>query len=261
MGLNTITSEQHVPILERALLLLEHLLQHPKGLGVSDIANQLGFPKNSVYRIVNTLQKHGYLNRDAETKRFVLSRKMFSMAYSGTEEKNLMENALDIMRELRDEVRETVLIGIISDGGTLILEQVPGLYSFRFVVEPGTRRSIHASSNGKAILAYLPEREQHGILDGLSLTKFTERTIISKDAFRAELQRVRDRGYAFDIAEEDVGVHCASAPILDKHGIAVAAITATGPAFRFPEVDMDALGQCVKKYAGRVSQRLGHGLL
>jgi DNA-binding IclR family transcriptional regulator len=214
-----------------------------------------------VYRIVNTLEKHGYLHRDLETKRYLLSRKLVSMGYSGTEEKSLIENSLDVMRELRDAVKETVLISVISEDEGVILEQAPGLYSFRFVVEPGTRLTIHASSHGKAILAYLPESEREAILGRLILEKYTERTITTVEGMREELATIRKRGYAFDLAEQADGVHCASAPILNQHGVAVAALTTTGPAFRLTESSLDAVGQCVKLHADRISGRLGYGLL
>ncbi|MCP4642545.1 MAG: IclR family transcriptional regulator [bacterium] len=241
--------------------MMEHLLQHPEGLGVSDMTHQLGFPKNSVYRIVNTLHKHGYLNRHADTKRFVLSRKMFSMAYSGPNEKSLMENAIDVMRDLRDEVKETVLISVVSDDQGLVLEQMPGLYPFRFVVEPGTRRTVHASSHGKAIMAFMREQERDGLLDRVEMTRFTKQTITTRKAMERELERIRARGYAFDMGEEDDGIRCVSAPVLDQYGVSVAALTTTGPAFRMPDPEMDAIGQSVKKHADRVSRRLGYGLV
>jgi DNA-binding IclR family transcriptional regulator len=240
---------------------MEHMLKHPNGLGISDLANHLDFPKNSVYRIVNTLLDHGYVNRDPDTKRFVLSRKLFSMAYNAVEEKGLMENALDCMRELRDEVKETVLISIISDDEGLVLEQMPGAHSFRFVVEPGTRRALHASSHGKAIMAYLPDVERDALLSRLKLTRFTDRTITTRAGMLEEFEQIRERGYAFDYAEGDEGVHCVSAPVLNRQGVAVAALTTTGPAFRMPESSFDEIGRKVKKHADRVSRRLGYGLV
>lgn len=261
MAANGNTSEYFVPALERALVVMEHLRTHPRGLGISEITNHLGYPKNSVYRILNTLEKHAYIQRDSETKRFTLTRKMLAMAYSGPDEKNLMENALDVLRDLRDEVKETVLISIVAEDEGLVLEQVPGLFPFRFVVEPGTRRSVHASSHGKAILAFLPEREREAILGRIALTRFTENTITTRKGLRAELERIRARGYAFDMAEEGEGIRCVSAPVLDRNGVAVAAITTTGPAFRMPDDTLPAIGECVKKHAARISRRLGFGLV
>jgi DNA-binding IclR family transcriptional regulator len=136
---------------------------------------------------------------------------------------------------------------------------VPGLHSFRFVVEPGTRRSVHGSSHGKAILAFMEEDRRDAILERVTLTRFTENTITTRAGLLEEFARIRDNGYALDLAEEAEGVHCVSAPILDQHGVAVAALTTTGPAFRMPVPELDALGEIVRDHAGRVSERLGYG--
>jgi IclR family transcriptional regulator, acetate operon repressor len=261
MTQKTTTSVQFVPVLDRALSVLEHLLQFPDGLGVSDLSHQLSIPKNTVYRIVNTLHERGYVRRDEVTKRFMLSRKLLTMAYSGAAEKSLMENALDVMRDLRDEVRETVLITVLSGSQSMVLEQTPGLYPFRFVVEPGTRRSIHASSHGKATLAFLPAREQKTLLEKLELTAFTPRTITTRKTMRDALAEIAGKGYAFDLAEESDGVHCVSAPILNQHAFPVAALTTTGPAFRMDVSGLDDIGLRVKYHADRISRRLGHGLI
>ncbi len=254
-------STQRVPILERALVIIEHLRQHPRGLGVSDIAHHLGYPKNSVYRILSTLAERGYVTRDDGTKRYSLSRKLFSLAYSGTEEKSLLEHALEPMRALRDELKETVLLTVLSGNESLVLEQMPGLYPFRFVVDPGTRLSIHASAHGKVTLAFLPERKREELLGALHLKRFTENTITTCEGMRAEIDRIRECGYAIDRAEGDEGVRCVSAPILNRQGAAMAALTTTGPAFRMPDDQLDAMGRRVRRRAETVSARLGYGLL
>lgn len=255
------SATQSVPILDRALTILEHLRQHPGGLGVSDIAHQLGYPKNSVFRILSTLAARDYVRREEDTKRYVLSRKLFSMAYSGPEEKSLMENALDVMRELRDAVKETVLLNVLSGDESLVLEQMPGLYPFRFVVDPGARLSIHASSHGKAMLAWLTQAERDALLGRLRFVRYTERTITSAAAMREELRAIRERGYALDLAEGGEGVRCVSAPVFNQQGLAVAALTTTGPAFRMPDDELHTMGRLVRAHADRISARLGHGLV
>ena len=249
-----------VPVLERALLLMEYLLRHPEGLGVSELSHQLDIPKNTVYRIVNTLLKHGYLKRDPETKRFALTRKMLSMGYSGAMERGLMENALESMRALRDTMRETVLLTVLSEDKSLVLEQMPGIYPFRFVVEPGTQRAIHASSHGKAVLAFLSTEEQETFLARAPYPRYTENTITSARRMRQELAKIHACGYAFDLAEEADGVRCVSAAIFNRFGAPVAALTTTGPAFRMPEQGLEEIGSCVKQHADAVSRRLGYGL-
>jgi IclR family transcriptional regulator, acetate operon repressor len=249
-----------IPNLERGLLILELLAQHPEGQGISDIAAALGYPLNSVFRATNTLLKHAYVERNPQNKKFTLSRKLFSLAYGSAADKNLMENSLDLMRELRDEVRETVVVSIVDRGEGVILEQVSGLYPFRFVVEPGARQVLHTSASCKAILAFLPDEECRRILEGIAFNRLTERTIASRPEFEAELGRVRARGYALDRGEALDGVHCVAAPVRDRQGVAIAAITVTGPSTRMREKDFMRLGPRVKDCADRISARFGFGL-
>ncbi len=250
-------SNYQAPGLERALIILEHLLHYPNGLGVSEITRLLGFPNNSVYRIVNTLFKFGYLNRNEDTKKYTVSRKLFSMAYGSADENNLLENSLDVMRQLRDETKETVVISIIDNNEGLILEQVQGLHHFRFVCDPGTRQDIHTSASTKAILAFTEESQCEAIIKQMKLPRLTESTITSKSEFRKILQEVHKRGFALDLAEALDGVICVAAPILNMQGEAIAAITITGPSTRLPLEILDGVGETVKKYTTIISKRIG----
>jgi DNA-binding IclR family transcriptional regulator len=249
-----------IPNLERGLLILEYLSRHSEGRGISEIAAALDYPLNSVFRVTNTLLKHGYVERNPQNKKFTLSRKLFSLAYGSESDRNLMENALDLMRELRDRVRETVVVSIIDRGEGLILEQVPGLHLFRFVVEPGARQVLHTSASCKAILAFLPDAERDGILAGIRFTKLTSRTISDRGEFEAELDRVRASGYAVDRGEALDGVHCVAAAVRDQQGRAIAAITVTGPSTRMTEKDFGRIGPLVRDVAARISARFGFGL-
>jgi len=118
-----------VPNLERALTILEHLIQHPDGLGVSELTDQLGFPKNSVFRVTMTLLHHGYLRRD-EQKRFSVSSKLLAMGCSTLSEEPLVPAALDIMQQCRDTLQETVLIGTLVGNEGVVMEQVLGTHPF-----------------------------------------------------------------------------------------------------------------------------------
>jgi DNA-binding IclR family transcriptional regulator len=254
-------SRYHVPNLERALVIMELLRQHPGGLTGAEIATGARLSKNCVYRITMTLLDHGYLVREEDSKRFSLSRKLLVLGYAAVGEENLVEKSLDVMRDLRNITKESVILGALMGDSGVSLEQVPGLHSFHFTVQPGTRLYTHTSAPGKALLAFLPEQEREALLERMTLTRYNVRTITRKDAFRAELGRVRERGYAVDNAEEFDGVHCIAAPILNQHDYPVATIWTTGPASRVPVEQFDAIGQQVKEHAQRIARRLGNGLL
>jgi DNA-binding IclR family transcriptional regulator len=254
-------SRYHVPNLERALKIFELLRTHPQGLNGAEIAASLGISKNAVFRITMTLLDHGYLTRSEDVKRFALSRKLLVLGYAAIGDQNLMTKALDVMRELRDATTESVIIGTLMGDEGVSLEQVPGLHTFRFTVEPGTRLMLHVSAPGKVLLAFLPERERDAILSRLSLTRFNERTIVTKEQFKKELEHVRELGYGTDRAEQFSGVHCVGAPVLDQHGYPIAALWTTGPAERLPEERFEEIGRLVIKHARRISRRFGNGLV
>ena len=106
----------------------------------------------------------------------------------------------------------------------------------------------------------MPAGERRRILDSVEFTKLTERTIVRRAEFEAELERVAACGYAIDRGEALDGVHCIAAPVRNQQGRAIAAITVTGPSTRMAEKDFARLGPRVKDFADRISVRFGFGL-
>lgn len=251
-------SKYHVPNLERALQLLELLAKHPGGLGLSEISSLLDFPNNSTFRIAMTLLDFGYLNRDEASKQFTLSGKLLSLGYAAVSDQNLVEKSLDIMRALRDTVKETVLLGVINQEEGIVLEQVSGSYPVKFLVDPGHRFCLHVAAPAKAILAFLPDTVQQKICQNIIFRTFNDRTINNLADLRAVLSLSRERGYAVDHGEELESLNCIAAPIFDRHGYPIAAIWTTGPAERMPDSEFPAIGRQVIEHARRISQRLGY---
>ncbi len=251
-------SKYHVPNLERALSVIELLAVHSAGLTLSEIVKILLLPKNSIFRITMTLLDNGYLSRDDDTKKFVLTRKLMAIGCKAVSEYSLVETAFGIMRQLRDVVRETVLIGTIARNELIVLEQAPGTHPFKFMLDIGSRIPLNAAAPAKAIMAYLPEKQLNDLLNVMDFTQFNQRTITTATGCRAELQEVRKLGYAIDRAEQLDGVHCIGAPVFDRYGYPVASIWTTGPSKRLPESIFAALGEQVREHADQISQRLGY---
>ncbi len=250
-------SRYQVPNLDRALTIMELLSDHPNGLNTTEIAERLRVPKNSVFRITRTLFERGYLHRDESNKSFRLTEKFFHLGSSSSGEQSLIERSLAVMRELRDETRETVLIGTLLGSEGVVLEQVVGKHPFKFMVDPGLRFYLHTAAPGKAILARLPETEAERVLQTMPMPRFTDRTITSVEDFRKELQRVREDGYAVDCAEEFEGQHCVAAAIVNAYHYPIAAIWITAPSTRFPETRFEEIGRLTAACATRISERFG----
>jgi len=254
-------SRYNVPNLERALLIMELLSKNPYGMMHNEIVAETGYPDNSVYRITMTLVNTGYLLRDEITRRFHLSRKLLVVGYAAMNEVNLSETSLDVMRELRDELHETVMLCTLAGNDVIVLDQVLGLHPFKFTVEVGSRVNLHTSAPGKALLAFLPAFELNPILEKINYVKYNDNTIIDPVKYKAELNKVRIQGFSLDNAEELAGVHCIGAVILDQTNYPVASIAITGPANRIPQTKFEEYGIVVRSHAQKISQRLGNNLL
>ena len=251
-------SRYHVPNLERALEILEHLARQSRGCGISEIAEQLKLPKNSVFRIVSTLHAHGYLRREEDTRQFSLGSKLLSLAYAAVHEGHLVEKSMDIMRQVRDETDETVLVGILDGDEGVVLEQVLSKQQVKVMVGVGTRFPLHTAAPAKAMMAHLPPEELGAALDRIRFDRFTDATITTRQAMLADVEAAAKRGWAVDNAEHNVGIRCVAAAVLDQRAYPVGAIWITGPAYRIAPEQFPRLGQIVAAGALRISRRFGH---
>jgi len=251
-------SEYHVPNLERALTILELLSDHREGLSISDISAKLSYPRNSVFRIVSTLNNYDFLKKDDEYKTYCLSLKLLTVGIKALSEPTLVEKSLKAMHSLRDEYKETVPLGILKGDVGMVIEEVQGTHLFRFVLEPGRKFNLHTSAPGKAILAHLPKRERDELIDKIEFKVFNERTIHNKEIFLKTLKEVCKNGYSVDKAEEIDGMHCIGAPIFNRRGHAFAAIWISGPSIRIHEKDFHKIGKNVRKQADSISLSLGY---
>jgi len=248
--------DYNVPNLVRAFQLLEFMAREPQSWSITELSDRLGFPKNSVFRICRSLHEMGYLTQTGKT--YFLSPKLLALGYAALGEQNLVEKALDVMRDLRDETNETTLFGTLFGHEGVTLEQVVSDQSIKFVVDVGHRFALHTAAPGKAILAFLPEKERDHILDQLDFKKYTNRTITSRRSFLALLEEVRKKGWAVDNCERLDGINCVAAPVFNFRNIPVAAVWVTGPDFRLTPADFSKIGKIVREHALRISERFGY---
>ncbi len=249
-----------VPSLKTGFGILEHLSHFPRGRLLTEIAEELRCPVSSAYRIAMALENMGLVARDAETKQIRLTNKLLMTGQRAITETNLLENSLDIMREMRDGVVDTVLLGVRDGTEIVVLDQVTGTRMFCFVAKLGYRIGVYCSAPGKAILATLPKKERDEAISAIRFVRHNERTLTSRAALRRELDNVAEQGYAFDNAEQFEGVYCVAAPVFDRGGYPVAAVWTTGLMMDLDRKSLPGIGAVVRSYADRISARLGFAI-
>lgn len=253
----TTQNKYHIPILEKGMQVIELIAQHERGLTVQEMVNSLGHSKTSVYRIVCSLEEMGYLRKNRGTNSFLITKKLFKIGLSSLGTTTIIEHAYEPMRRLRDELRETVVLGTLMGGKVVILEQVIGSHHFSFILKPGMGVCLHASAPGKAMMANVSVQERDEIISRIEYTPFTENTITNSSDYVQELKKVKSCGYGLDMGEELTGVRCIGAPIFNQAGKVAAAIWITGPAERLSDEVIKDYSKTVVACANEISEKMG----
>jgi DNA-binding IclR family transcriptional regulator len=253
-----IVKDYSVPSLERGMAILELLAQSPQGLGLVEIAAELGLPHNAVFRVGNALVQKGYLVRDKQSKKFVLSRKLLTVGLGAVHERNIVECSFDLLRAMRNELKEaTALAALLPDEGRgVVLVSLDHLYDYGVRIRIGYHFDLHCTAPGKALLAFLPDDEREQVVKKICFVQHTPQTIVSAEALYRELAAVRQNGYAVEDKEYAADGYCVGAPVLNAFGYPAAAIWISGLLHRMPSGDYEALGDRVMHYAAAISQRL-----
>lgn len=210
-----------VAALERGLDILETLAD-TRAATLGEVTVRTRMPKTTAFRLLATLQARGFVER-TPAGMYQPGLRLIQLAHVTHAAADLRRVAEPYLSRLHDLSQDTVNLVVWHDRTALYLEVLASPRPLRFVEAPGSAAPLHATALGKAIAAHLPEVELIAIVKETGLPRFTPRTITTMARLLQELRKVRDRGYAIDRQEQDVGAMCIAAPIFDAHGVVGAA--------------------------------------
>lgn len=216
-----------VQVLERAAQMLRTLSAEPKGLTPIELADRVGLPRSTAYRIVGTLVSEGFV-RAAPGGKLSIGPGLISIATAGR--RDLRHEAAPYLEKLSHELHETVELVVLDGGEALFTNQFVSSRSLRVVAQVGDRFPLFCTACGKALLAELTPAEALRLIPA-RLEQFTPHTNLDRAHLLAELGDVRATGVAYDHQEHTIGVSAVGAAIRDAAG-ALAALTVVMPAAR-----------------------------
>jgi len=255
MGNSGRESSGTVQSVDRAVAILEILARDGEA-GVTEVARELDVHKSTASRLLAALDRRDLVAQDAARGKFRLAVGIVRLAGAASARLDVVQESRPVCRALAQQVGETVNLAILSGRDALYLDQVAGPAALSPHNWAGQRIPLHATSDGKVLLAYLPEAELSAYLTP-PLACFTERTITAVAEFAALLAEVRRRGFATAVDELEAGLTAIAAPVRNAEGTVLASISASGPSFRIPADRIPALAAAVSRAADEVSRRLG----
>lgn len=257
MNTTTTTAVKQSGALHTGLDVLEVVSANSSGIGVTNIAAELGADKGNIHRVLRSLADRGYVEQDEHTKLFFPSGSLFRMAGTLLRQQNLAVVAIPFMRALSEELGAPVhLARRLSRGGVYIAREGSSKSGASVETEIGVQPPIHASATGKALFLLATPEELNDLLPG-DLERFTDRTIGTLDGLWDEISSARRIGYTSDREELNIGVSCVAAPILDYSGAVVGSIGISGLAVALEDGALDHRGRRVSEVAALITERLG----
>jgi DNA-binding IclR family transcriptional regulator len=247
--------------LDKTLKLLTYFNSDRQIIGLSELARLSSIPKATVYRMISTLQSHGFINKVSilgKDNQYKLGLRFLEYGKLVSEELEIRKIALPHMEKLRDKVNECVQLIMRDNDEAMYIEKLECTQYIRLYTREGRHAPLYGGACPRAILTFLPDNEIKRILDSVSLVKITEGTIVNKEELMELIKKDRQRGYTISYGELEPKTAAVGAPIFDDLNNVAASISIAGPDHRFTEKEIPYLIEELLKTTKGISKALGY---
>lgn len=244
-------------LLDRSVLLLKILATGPVEKRLVDFS-ETGLHKSTTLRLLEALRRHGLVSLDRESGRYRLGLGLYELGLAAVSRLDVSQCAPPYLEGLVADTGESASLGIFEDPEVVHILRIESQQPLRLPSLAGRRSPAYCTGIGKAVLAHLDPHRLEKYLAEVRLHPRTPRTITSVEALRADLRKVRSRGWSFDDEEIFPGLRCVAAPIFGLDGRVLAGVSVAGPTSRMPKDGLPEVSARVMAAAGEISRRLGY---
>jgi DNA-binding IclR family transcriptional regulator len=247
-----------VQSVDRALHILE-ILARDGHAGVSDIAEEMGIHKSTVFRLMGSLVGRELVRQNNERGKYQLGFGLLRLASSIPGRLSLVQEARPILEALADEYKETVNLAVLRSNFAVNVDQAMGPSTLATYDWVGSLTPLHATSSGKVLLASMSADERDQYFKKMGLPARTPRTVTNRATLEGQLLDVARNGYALVHEEFEIGLTAVAVPVYNHLGNVIGAVSISGPAFRFdPEANPDMI-KGLRDAGLRISAKMGYG--
>jgi DNA-binding IclR family transcriptional regulator len=240
----------------KALGLLVLLGDEPRGASAAEISRKAELPFSTTYRLLGSLTRDGFVDYEPEGRRYHLGLRIFQLGQRVSNHHGFAGAALPVLRRVTEQTGEATILSVRDGHHHLTVNKVDGPKTFRVTSDPGHLGALHTTSVGKALVAFAEDSEREKLVEELELEPLTEFSITDRDAFRAEIEQVRNRGYAVMDQENELGMRAVAVPVFNSQGHAFASLATAVPVFRLSVEELVAHVPLLQEAAAELSARL-----
>ncbi len=247
----------YIQSVDRALTLLEHIAENPKTRpGLAELAEVLHVDRSSVFRLLATLMKHGLVRQVDSRASYQLGFDVFRLAGALRSQLKITEVASDYLRKLAANSRENAHLAVRSGLLAVFIDREQGGTRISANTNIGDTEDLYCTAVGRCLICETDRNGLEELFGDKPLIAYTDRTITDLGLLAAELQTVRERGFAIDLEEYERNVVCVAAPVYNFEGRVEASIGISGPRERI-EPKVDILASIVREMGEEISGLLG----
>jgi IclR family transcriptional regulator, KDG regulon repressor len=241
---------------DRLLDVLDLISKADNGINLTNISKELNIPKTTVFRLLEKLTSRGYVEYLEQTEKYTIGLETILLSMTALTKMDIVELSIPYLKEISSNTKETSFLGVYNEGEIVYLYKSEGTQSILMNSQLGSRRPVHCTGLGKAILSGFSIEQVSRILQQKGMPKMAKNTITTPEEYLKELNNVRINGFTMDNEELENGLGCYAAPIYNYSGKVVAAICVSGPIDRVAG-NKEILIQELLEAANQISRRLG----
>ena len=235
----------------------EEIARNREGISLAELSKRVGLHNSTTFHLVKTMVQLGYVSQLADSRKYRIGRRMFTLAAGALDEIELVSVATPVLEKLTRETGEYSHFAVRSGEQIVVVAKTAGSGIFQMVDRTGAVRPAHATALGKVLLAALSPSQLERYLETCELRQFTAKTIVEREALLREIEEVRRKGLAFDDGEFDAEARCVAVPVRDFTGRVAGAIGMSGPMWRLSLQALQEKSKFVRDAAVALSAELG----
>lgn len=241
---------------DRAITVLEILARRGEA-GVTEVASEIDVHKSTAFRLLGALEGHGLVEQAEDRGKYRLGFGLIPLAGAVSDRLDVTRQGRAVCARLASEMGETINLAVLQQHWAVNVDQALGPSTVSTHNWIGRLTPLHCTSSGKILLAHVPAERRAELLAASGMEQLTPRTLTLTGTLETELARVRTAGYAVALEEYEMGLNAVAAPVHDRSGAVIAALSVSGPAYRLDEDRLTALTAPLRRGADEISRRMG----
>jgi DNA-binding IclR family transcriptional regulator len=252
------TNDSSVRTIDKAVTILETIASIGEDIDLATLSKKVKYPKSTTLRILNTLKDHNYITQHIRTKRFSLGVGLITLGKAAEKNFDIIHQVKPFLLDISEKTGETTSLAAFSGNKAVYIDQVISKSMIGGQPSIGDRLDLYCSASGKVLLSSLTDEQIHVFLRNELLTKKTHKTIVDGEQLMRELVKVREKGYAVDDEEVELGGRCIAVPLRNRGGSVVAAVSVMGPTTRITQRKIERIASLMLEDIERASALLGY---